>query len=264
MYSSNSQCERCEAVEPDIKKFIGWRPFAYVADINSDELYDGNIEVKSTSIISHPSKINENNQSSDWEDSHNFRVLGYRGRLLRVNTNSQKGFSFQKVENSKLMDGIFVEESLINSTLKTHAWTRGEQGRVVPNVALNTELITDVLIVSYKNPLSERSLLGINDGFKEYAVKSAWDSLAELIGKQISLVEDIEPNEISVGKKFILNKDLSGNGIGSWAIFVTDTLDNGAGYASSYSSAGKLEELLLGIKNDFALFLMEENHSQAC
>lgn len=263
IFSNESQCSECHAVEPDIKLFKGWRPYAYIADIKSREIYDGNIGIKNSPVLTHPSSIHKKDDLN-WDYSNNFKVKGYQGRLLRVNTNSQQGFTFQKINNTRCMDGIYIENSLINTSLRTQNWTTGNRSSLTANVALNTELITDILIVTNNKPLTQINLQGTNSGFRDYAVKAAWDSLAELVGKEISLNEDIELNEISVGKKFILNKDLDGADIGSWAIFVTDNLDNGAGYASSYSTAARFKELLGGIQRDLIPYLLNASHAQTC
>ena len=107
-------------------------------------------------------------------------------------------------------------------------------------------------------------MLGIEGGYSHPAVKSAWDSLAELIGKQITLLEDIEQTEVSVGKKFIRMDDQNGNQIGGWSIFITDVLDNGAGYATSYSTPERFNYLLTELRNSFSKSLQSESHMLSC
>ncbi len=71
-------------------------------------------------------------------------------------------------------------------------------------------------------------------------MRAAWESVAEFIGKAISIEEDIESNEIAVGKRFIAQKDARGNPLGAWALYVTDNLDNGRGIRFRVQIAGTI------------------------
>jgi len=52
--------------------------------------------------------------------------------------------------------------------------------------------------------------------------------------------------------------------IGGWAIFVTDNLDNGAGYSSAYSETKAFNVILEGIESDLLPYLLEKRHSLSC
>ena len=69
------------------KAFTGWRPYAYVADILGTRTYDGNMEPKQTAIQAHPSNLT--GQGLNWSSNSNFKVSGFQGRLLRVNSNAR-------------------------------------------------------------------------------------------------------------------------------------------------------------------------------
>lgn len=264
LFSDNAQCFECNSTDPNsVKSFLGWRPYSYISDVSSMEIYDGNIESKPTIIVSHPSAVVGNN-SITWQEDGNYRVSGFQGRLVRANTNGGKGYSFRKIEDSRVMDGVYIENTLINPMLRTDPWVNSADRNITNDVALYSELITDVLIATCREVPSEKTRLGIDSGINDLAVKAAWESFAELIGKEISLKEDIEASEISVGKKFVPWKDQAGREIGGWAVFVSDNLDNGAGYASSYSSKGKFSELLNGIKNDLGNYFISDSHASTC
>lgn len=264
LFSDSSDCAECGSTVPHTRSFTGWRPYAYVADVGSHKIYDGNIEPKPTSILVHPSSLDVNESALSWENGSNFKVAGFQGRLVRANTNGGRGFEFRRVEQTRVMDGIYLENSLINGSLATNRWINSPAVNVFQDVALFSELVTDILLATVTTNLPEVCRMGIDGGFRDSSVKSAWESLAELVGKQISLREDIEASEISVGKKFVHWRDQSGREIGGWALFVTDNLDNGAGYASAYSSPAKFTELLKEIQGTFGQFLLEPDHSGTC
>src|ERR1700730_5861386 len=93
-------------------------------------------------------------------------------------------------------------------------------------------------------PFAETIRLGVAEGFKDFAVRAAWESVAEFVGKSITIREDIEPSEITVGKRFIGSVDAAGAPLNTWALYVSDNLDNGAGYSTEYSSAIRFTQLL--------------------
>lgn len=259
------ECSECLTADPeDLTLYTGWRPSAYVSDIKDIDAYDGNIDILKTQIISHPAPIDKSIQVFSDQNQDNYRVTGFQGRLLTVNTNSKNGYSFKRINNTKTMDGVYVDDSLIGNSLKTQDWTTSRGTEIESNIALFTELITDVLVAKAETPMSELCKLGKDDGYNDIAVKSAWDSLAVIIGNGITLLEDIEPNEIAIGKKYCLSKASSGREIGGWEVFVTDTLDNGAGYASSYSDKNKFKELLVWLDTEFSLILNSKEHSDTC
>jgi hypothetical protein len=264
LFKEGADCPECNATVPDVQSFIGWRPYSYVADVNESRVYDGNIEPKPTVVTSHASRLDDAAYASPWESRGNFRVAGFQGRLIRANTNSRQGYSFRRLEQTRVMDGAYIEESLVNGELRTAAWAASPASHVTNGVALYSELVTDVMIATLANAQPESSRMGVDAGFRDIAVRAAWQSVAELIGKAITLQEDIEPSEISVGRKYSSWTDSAGGEIGGWAVFVTDNLDNGAGYATAFSSPERFESLLRTIQRDLFSFLVDPAHSLTC
>jgi DEAD/DEAH box helicase domain-containing protein len=260
---AGEECTECGAIGAEVRSYIGWRPDAYVADIDSHRMYEGHMESKTTHVLSHPSALNEDSAAA-WREDLAFKVRGFQGRVVRANTNASEGYSFKRVEHTRTMDGIYIEQSLINAKLATAAWANAREGNIVEGVALYSELVTDVLIATLARAFPETCRLGVSEGYRHIAVKSAWDSVAELIGKAISIREDIEPHEISVGRKFSKWQELSGDEIGGWALFISDNLDNGAGYATSYATTTQFAQLLQYAKGHIGGFLSSGTHAQAC
>jgi hypothetical protein len=90
-------------------------------------------------------------------------------------------------------------------------------------------------------------------------VRQAFLSLATILGNALIFKEDIEPSEISVGITF------DGGDIdypSRYTMYMADTLDNGAGYSSSYSTREKFEELLLFVESH--LIPTYQAHSEQC
>ena len=257
-------CSECGAGDDDISGFSGWRPYAYVADVKSSKDYDGNIDVIPTSIIVHPTEINYEDTASVWQEESNFKVRGFQGRVIRANTNNNQGFSFKKIQNTHLMDGVYVEESLLNTGLKSKAWLDTAEKDSDYPVAIYSELVTDILIATCRSLPAENTKMISGKGHNDIVVKASWQSLSEIIGRQISLIEDIEPSEISVGKRFIRWEGPEKTQIGGWAIFVTDNLDNGAGYSSAYSRAADFRGLLNRIVTDQMPGLINNSHAHTC
>jgi DEAD/DEAH box helicase domain-containing protein len=261
---AESTCSECGNgdTEQSLLEFTGWRPQANVSDLAGDKLYDGYMEVKPVTITTHPSSMSG---VTKWEPGHNFQVAGFQGRLIKANTNAGDGYSFTRIEHRRTMPGIYLEASLINAGLKTLKWLESDiQGDIKPSIALYSELVTDILLATSLTPSSEQSKLGIAEGYRLDAVKAAWESLAELVGRAITLRQDIESNEISVGRKYVPGEDSSGRRIGGWGLFITDNLDNGAGYASTYSSPESFGELLSSIRSDLSTFLNDAAHARSC
>jgi hypothetical protein len=257
-------CQECGSGEPNTRQFIGWRPDAYVADVADVSFYDGYMEPKSTAIQSHAMPLDARAAADTWRSAHGFKVTGFQGRVIKANSNGGHGYQFKKMQGSRVMPGVYVDVDLITNELKTRQWANAPDVPPVGPVALYSELVTDVLLATTSFPLAQSTRLGVSQGFRDFAVRAAWESIAELVGKAITMREDIEPTEIGVGKRFISSVDESGAPLNSWALLVSDNLDNGAGYSSSYSSPEAFSMLLETVQNTLGAFLQEPKHAASC
>ncbi len=257
-------CAECNSSALDVKAFFGWRPDAYVADVADKSFYNGYMEPKSTTIVSHASPLSGTAIASTWSEAAGFKVTGFQGRVIKANTNGGDGYAFKRVGGGQVMPGMFLEESLINGKLQTKAWRADSDVPAQQPVCLYSELVTDVLLVTNRAPFAEDVRFGVAEGYRDFAVRAAWESVAEFIGKSIAIEEDIESNEIAVGKRFFVQEDASNNPIGGWALYVTDSLDNGAGYASAYDSAKKFSALLATGSETIGRSFMNPSHSHSC
>ena len=126
-------------------------------------------------------------------------VSSNSGTLVKTNTNNFEGFAFRRNSSTRNLQGVYLEEKLIPS-LSTSDWqTVSSSSPLLENVVLTTERKTDILIVKpQKWPIW---FLDAKDNEKQ-KVKTAWLSLAEILGKAIVYREDIESNEIDVGIRY--------------------------------------------------------------
>lgn len=257
-------CPECHSTAPDLKHFQGWRPDAYVADVADKSFYNGYMEPKSIVVVSHASPLQGTAISSSWREAGGFRVTGFQGRVIKANTNGGEGYSFKRVSGTRVMPGIYLEQSLINGSLETRPWRTETDAALEEPISLYSELVTDVLLATNRQAFGEDIRFGVAEGYRDFAARAAWESVAEFIGKAIAIEEDIESNEIAVGKRFIPQKDTSGNPLGAWALYVTDNLDNGAGYASAYSTEAKFAGLLDRGFETLGNSFLDEEHAGSC
>ncbi len=263
-YGSSSNCPICGADEELVSKYTGWRPSAYVADVYDNQKYDGNLSNTPLRIKFYPSKITST-EFGEPNTENNYSLDGFQGRLIRINDNNGDGFTFHRAVNSNVMNGVFINEEQINRTLKTTVWRTIDQSNPDEDIALYSELVTDVMVARLNNLPSDNILVGAPEGFNNERVKAAWDSLAEMVSKQIGILEDFEPGEISVGRMFHNYKKDDGSEVNGWGFYISDNLDNGAGYASEYSKTDKFQLLIDSIENDLLKnYLLENGHEKTC
>lgn len=264
LFQLQNECPICKATSDQLDIFMGWRPTAYIADIKRHDKYDGNVHNSPLRIKFFPNPLNPNHVN-DFSRSMNFEIKGFQGRLIRMNDNNGKGYTFHRVDNSRLMNGIYLNENQLNPTLKTSDWLTISRNQPNNNIAIYSELVTDVLVAKIQKLPRATSLIGSAEGWRNERVKAAWDSLAELVAKQISILEDFEPGEISVGKMYCGYQSSEGSPIGGWSFYVSDNLDNGAGYSFEFSKKEKFENLIKHLRgSELYRFLVNENHALGC
>ena len=149
--------------------------------------------------------------------------------ILTVNDNNGRLFRFRQVRNH----GAWVVEEHLK-----HVWRRQllDEERQVVLVARKQ---TDVLLLRVDVD-SPEILLDPLDDRNGPAVRAAHLSLAHLIRRQACLALDIEVDELNVGVRLVASKEKR-----YFEIYLTDTLENGAGYCAHLGNPANFEELLL-------------------
>lgn len=260
--STTNSCISCGASGDFVKNITAWKPQYYIAD-PTPKKYDGYVETRQVDIRNVPLVDNLLRQVCEVG---NLLVQPFTGKLLNLNLNKNgEGFEFSKVTSQGRQDyhGAFLEREATNLTRQT-AWqnldTEGEP--VDESICLFSEQYTDISYVDIKD-FPSGSLLRVPDSHNHLAVKSAWNSFGEIIAQSIALLEDIERNEIKVGLRF--KPDTTGEGKnGGFGIYLSDNLDNGAGYSSKYTNPEDLLKLLEFSKNRLASFFLSKQHVAEC
>ena len=262
-FGDKDQCE-CGADETALSHYTAWRPSAYISDFSDVSKYDGNTAYTPVNIKFYPTQIDTEKVQISSSDK-NYQLSGFQGKIVRLNDNNGEGFTFHRLDNSQRVNGVYLNSEQINKSLKTPHFRSVDQSNPIEDVALYSELITDVMVAKLsKLPPNTNLIAAGNVSLHNEKVNAAWDSLSELIAKQISILEDFEPGEISVGRIFS-NYIQDGMPVPGWALYVSDNLDNGAGYAYSYSKKENFNQLIKEIETNFLKnILLKGDHAKTC
>lgn len=242
--TNDSLCNYCNS--KDIWSPTSWKPEYYITSYmkKPDKPYSGFMEITPQHIIEKPDE--SFSFDGEWCLVNNCKLKSSSGILRRVNTNNSQGFSFLSTASPK---NLYVEDNA-----KENIFNENDLRPIDDEIVLITEKHTDFLFITLD--VIPAFLETGDDLNHKAAVMVAWNSLAELFRKGISLLEDIEPSELYVGTQWIKN---------SWAIFIADTLDNGAGYSSKYGRKDEFDKLLKYINTRvITKSLNDPKHSDVC
>lgn len=152
--------------------------------------------------------------------------------VLTVNDNNGRLFGFRRINNHQAW---VVEEHLRTGF--------GWRNDLVPGRPTKAALVarkqTDVLLLRIAVDSSE-ILLDPLDMRNGSAVRAAFLSLANLIRRQACVALDIESDELNVGVRLVSGEDRR-----YFEIYLTDTLENGAGYCAHLGDRDNFQELIL-------------------
>lgn len=263
-FSNSDSCPECLSTGTSVQVFDGFRPGAYVSDINSNKFYDGYFEQPVVYVKTHPTGlVGPLVEPATTGHGSNYLISADLGRIIKANTNSSNGFAFTRTDRNQRLEGIYLEQSLVPS-LDTPEWRSVLIQAPTRTMCLYSQSHTDILLVGLKQDPQIDTLFALSDGHHRPEVQSAWDSLSEIIVRGISLREDIEPNELTSGKKLVTKISTRGNPIYKWVSYITDVLDNGAGYSSFYSIPENFDLLLKYIKTVVVQNLVNQSHAASC
>lgn len=149
--------------------------------------------------------------------------------VLTVNDNNGRLFRFRPVRGH----GAWVVEEALR-----HGWRRQLVDGTAQEAALVARKQTDVLLLRIDVD-SQEIMLDPLDPRNGSAVRAAYLSLAHLIRRQACLALDIEADELNVGVRLVAGDDAR-----YFEIFLTDTLENGAGYCAHLGDPSNFNELI--------------------
>jgi len=171
----------------------------------------------------------------------NFSIEATGGTVFRINDNDGQDFTFLKVQgqNVWITDEAFQRALLDLTEDDRRTITPYRVDRTPPLVrALAAISRTDVMTVGITSaPLG----LCLNPAIPEG--RAAWYSLGFLIRRAATVRLDVAEDELDLGIQPVLDFT-SPFAPPSARIFISDTLDNGAGYSTRLGEPAEFEELL--------------------
>ncbi len=171
----------------------------------------------------------------------NFTIEAVRGRVYRINDNDGRDFEFRKVSGQE----VWITESAFDQALldlpdsDRRAIRRPQFDSGSVTRALAAISSTDVLTAGLNAvPVG----LSLNPAVPE--ARAAWYSFGFLIRRAAAVRLDVAEDELDVGIQPVV--DFSNPfAPPSARVFVSDSLENGAGYSTRLGGAPEFEELLL-------------------
>lgn len=118
--------------------------------------------------------------------------------------------------------------------------------------ALASRKVTDVLLIRFTpESLPPGIQLTIRPSHDPVSRRAAWHSFGFLLRKAAALMLDIDPNELDVGLRVVRGLTAAGATTQEGQLFISDSLDNGAGYANFFGKEERFRELLEFARKDF-------------
>jgi len=191
----------------------------------------------------------------------NFEVWSDFDTVFVVNDNNAQGFEFRRVINQETWVTIdALERSGVNNP----------QGMLSPDPAdvraLASIKRTNVLILGIQQPLRAglRCSPIVTGTPPRVEGRAALLSFGYLLRRAMAVRLDIDERELNVGVRVMQDANAQVTG----QVFISDALENGAGYSSVYGDPVKAEELLRYILGqtgtEFYDFIVDGAHRKEC
>ena len=246
-----NQCPICSANE--LRYIDAREPKGFFADLDPQD-YDGQFEW--TPRSTKPSlSISANVPSLDTIPNSNASISAFNEDIISVNDNGgEGGFDFRDDVRvyGKRRDGAYaIDTSKISNRYVNAA---GNCYRI----ALLSKRRTDILLVSLNQWQS-----GVFADPITVEGKAAWYSFAFWLRTAASALLDVDPQELQVGTRTIQN-----NGVVTAQAFLSDALENGAGYCTHLAESQQFQNLLaqadLSGQNSIANQWLAQGHEDEC
>lgn len=190
----------------------------------------------------------------------NFEVWSDFDIVYTINDNDGRDFEFLRLAN---------EDTWVTLSALENLGIRNPKSLAVdpPDIrALASIKKTDVLVLGIQQPLRPglRCSPIIGSAPPRVEGRAALLSFGHMLRRAIAVKLDIDEREINIGVRVM--QDANAQVVGQ--VFVSDVLENGAGYSSVYGDPAKAEELLRYIigqnSMDFYGPIVDENHRKEC
>ena len=164
---------------------------------------------------------------------------------VQVNDNRGSGFEMQEQQ-----DGTFLVRGFTNADAY---WKPSDEEPLI--AAIGSIKTSDVLRVSIESPqLPDGAIqMASQDG------QSTLWSLSEALRRGCQVALDLQPQELVTGVQ-----PLTIGGVRSGAVFLTDALQNGAGYAVEIGERERFTGVLLRIQEDLKTNWLKPQHADKC
>lgn len=271
-------CRQCQALEP--KPRGGACPYCGAAS--------GNDGYRTTDINQPPGFATWWEINAEYKGSFEFTPRALRARLgttptnlqphqnfdiscipqakvYRINDKDGQDFIFQKVENKHIWideDGFVQALSSLDRSDRQLIPRPRFDSQVQPlQRALAAISTTDVLVAGIQD-----LPVGLNLNPSNPIGRAAWYSFGFMVRRAAAVTLDIQDSELDVGIQPFT--DFNGpSGSASARIFISDNLENGAGYSSWLAEPNRFEKLLkfiLDTEGHFYKPLVSDTHRQEC
>ncbi|MGW7466824.1 helicase-related protein [Streptomyces xantholiticus] len=186
-----------------------------------------------------------------------------KGRRYAVNDNGGNLFHFAPLSPTDRWAGALAEVGTIDRV----PWFKVQSAQTV-SVAIGAVQQTDLFLFGPREPVIRehgyrldlspvRQVTGFADD--RTGRKAAWYSLAALLRKAAGALLDIQPSEIAAGIHGAVTKDVGARVFA----FLSDTLDNGAGYCTHLAEPDTFDQLMKATQAMLAKF-GEGSHGEEC
>ncbi len=171
----------------------------------------------------------------------NFVVDAGPARVYRVNDNDGQDFSFRKVDGQH----VWICEDAFDQALRD--LPQNERAAVRPPQLERTELKRALAAIATTDVLTagvETTPVGLCLNPVVPEARAAWSSFGFLLRRAAAVRLDVAESELDLGIQPVLDFS-SPFAPPSARIFISDSLENGAGYSTHLGEPGRFEDLLL-------------------
>jgi Lhr-like helicase len=229
-----SVCRNCAAADPDYREVELVFPAGFRAEWTRERArYESGLDRLSRASVP---RVTVDVGGMHRHETSGLVVMGGPTRIYTVNDNHGDGFDFRP---SRPRGFGMLEAS--------HADNDWYEGTAEPRVvALGASMATDVLISHAQSPATEHWSHYLISGTRasdliSTARRAAWTSLAFVFREAAAKKLDIDVQELETGLRFVRDAD---SGLLYPEIFLSDSIENGAGYVSHLAQPEEFTDLI--------------------
>ena len=239
------RCDICSDGRLRQRKLI--EPLGFRSDYREAPAFDWRVETSTRSLRAKLAKLpDEELQSEMGGISARFGS----GTIYVINDNRGRGFNLSAAYGRWFASDGLWEETFFNDEVK-----RADGGLRLESVALTARTVTDVLVLQASPGLLSLANLAPDRADRE----AAWISFGAMFAVAACEMLDIDRRELDViFTRVRQDGELAGR------LVVSDTLDNGAGFARHLASAEVLKEVLERIVGRYRASFNERAHRESC